>query len=202
MEATDAPDDVRRRLVGPQFGAWPAAGSPTTRLRLAFCRLLAGDCATPDEPCVPLATIRRDGDDVVVEQCLSRTLVPSNVELLGLLGCLAEALQRREPTLEYVGGDGQTAKAGEVVEEPLVVRVVDADGAPVENARVAFRGRAGAGTVGADAASAAETYAGDADDQGEVSAVWRLGTEGLNTIEAAAEGGSRVVFHAMAEGGQ
>jgi len=176
----------------------------TNDLRTLFCTMLEGSCAPPDELCVPLATLTRNGADISVEECLSRTLVPSNAELLGLIGGLFGALSERlaPDVLEYVDGDGQTGKPSQPLDKPLSVEVVDGDGNPVKDANVRFRARAGGGKVGADAASVQDAFEAQTDDAGEASAIWELGAKGLNTIEAAADGGSRIVFHAFAEGGR
>ena len=69
--------------------------------------------------------------------------------------------------LEVVSGDGQSARQGRVLAEPVVVQVNDAGGSAVSGVAVAFSPAAGDGTADPDSATT--------DASGRASAVWTLG---------------------------
>ena len=171
--------------------------------RRVLCAMLAHDCPPPDEPCVPLAIVQL-GDTSGIEACATRTNIYSNETLLDLILCLAEQIAARVQ-IEDAGGDAQTGKAGEVLDNPVAVRVVSG-GAPLAGAKVRFRVRGGGGQVsevpeGDAQPSEADEITIAADDSGIASAEWRLGdAAGLNTVEASVEGESaRMTFHALAK---
>jgi hypothetical protein len=80
--------------------------------------------------------------------------------------------------LQVVSGDGQIGLVGEYLANPIVVRVLDATGAPVAGKGVSWRVTAGAGSI-----FASNGMISDAD--GYVRATWRMGTAaGPNSVEA------------------
>lgn len=73
--------------------------------------------------------------------------------------------------LDVISGDLQNAPVGTELPQPLVARVVDANGTPVPNQVVNFRVISGGGTVFAGS--------GQTNAQGEVRERWTLGTLGV-----------------------
>jgi hypothetical protein len=111
---------------------------------------------------------------------------------VALVACRSDAptVARRPASLVRISGDGQSAPPGEPLEQPLVARLVDADGRPVR--RVDVRWSASAGDV-SPAISAT-------DANGEARAVWKLGTEpGPQRAIAIADGLDPVAFVAFVD---
>jgi MYXO-CTERM domain-containing protein len=77
-------------------------------------------------------------------------------------------------TLEVVSGDMQGAAPGATLAEPVVVRLTDADGAPIEGDAIGFSVSTGGGTASPATATT------DAD--GLAMASWTLGDAGANTL--------------------
>ena len=93
-------------------------------------------------------------------------------------------------TLERVSGDGQSAPPGAALDEPLVARIIDADGRPVR--RIDVRWSASAG----DVSPAVSTT----DANGVAKAIWRLGTAtGTQHATAIADGLAPVEFVAFVD---
>jgi hypothetical protein len=67
--------------------------APATTLRERVCAALLGPCVAPEDDCVPLATLVRRDDTIIVEECRTRTAVYSNATLLDLILCLAERVE-------------------------------------------------------------------------------------------------------------
>ncbi len=99
----------------------------------------------------------------------------------------------RVPTaLSIVDGDGQTGTVGEALAQPLRVRVLDQDGAPLPDQPVAWS--ASAGTLQRDSTTT--------DTAGVARAVLTLGgAPGAHRVTASAGGAVQVVFEATAEAG-
>ena len=95
-------------------------------------------------------------------------------------GTAAEASS--EPAaITIISGDAQAALAGDVLAAPIVIRVEDADGVPVSNAKVTFRVAAGGGNV-----APAEALT---DSRGRAAAAWSMGTTaGQNVLSVNAAG--------------
>ncbi|HEX6694047.1 MAG TPA: Ig-like domain-containing protein, partial [Longimicrobiales bacterium] len=88
--------------------------------------------------------------------------------------------------LEYVDGNAQIGLAGSPLPTPLAVRVVDRKGSPVSGVPIRFVVTQGGGTV-----SPALT---NTDSRGSATAVWTLGAEGPQRLEAiASAAGSRTL---------
>ncbi|HUP02218.1 MAG TPA: hypothetical protein VM737_11970 [Gemmatimonadota bacterium] len=92
---------------------------------------------------------------------------------------------------EAVSGDGQTAPAGSVLPEPLVVRVQNPDGFPVDSHPVTFTVQRSAGEFAGVSADRSGFFAGqvtvDTDATGLARAFLLLGTEaGIHTVTASA----------------
>ena len=102
--------------------------------------------------------------------------------LQSLSAAAAVEVAQEPASLEAVSGDGQAARPGAVLPEPVVVRAVDAGGAPVEGVTVAFAAGEGHGT--ADPAEVATDTAGLA------RTVWTLGdAAGMQTLAASVADG-------------
>lgn len=80
----------------------------------------------------------------------------------------SESLPRVGAALQEVSGNDQSAAAGARVANPVVVRVVDDRGRPVEGELVVFRVVSGGGTLAAGTAQS--------DEAGEARDLWTLGT--------------------------
>ena len=90
---------------------------------------------------------------------------------------LATAMPRAAAQVIAVSGSGQSAIAGSMLEQPLVVRVVDATGAVVPGATVSFAVTSGGGSV------QSPTVVSDA--SGQASTTWRLGAAaGTQSVSA------------------
>jgi hypothetical protein len=125
---------------------------------------------------------------------------------LALMGALAAACggsdlllpsAGRPAAVAIVRGNNQSARIGEPLAEPIVVRVSDASGRPVAQAAVTFAVTSGAG--GALTPQGATT-----DTEGQASTRWSLGTAaGEYTAEARVAGGTvdPVRFTAFAAAG-
>jgi hypothetical protein len=91
--------------------------------------------------------------------------------------------------LDVVSGDKQTAPANTELPKPLIVRVTDANGQPVQGQIVNFRATVGGGSMFAGA--------GSTNTQGVVQDRWMLGPAGPQTAEARAVDnttGAAIVF--------
>lgn len=73
-------------------------------------------------------------------------------------------------------GDGQTAAAGASLPTPVVVRVTDAEGAPVSGEAI---------TLTVEGGGAADPEGGVTDADGRLSVTWRLGDEGAQQLRFA-----------------
>lgn len=94
--------------------------------------------------------------------------------------------------IAVVSGDGQSALAGAGLGAPLVVRVTNADGDPLEGAPVVFRVVSGGGAVNPTGALT------DAD--GRAQTAWTLGTAGNQVAQA--QSGTRVASFTATLSGQ
>lgn len=105
------------------------------------------------------------------------------------------------PRLEIVSGHFQRGIIGGVLPEPLVARLVDGAGLPVEGVPVVFRVRRSDGALPPEGRSRVVLTAAD----GTASADFQLGTragEGIHLVEASAVGfGGPALFHASADPG-
>ena len=86
--------------------------------------------------------------------------------------------------LTVVSGDGQRADAGAALPDPVVVRAIDADGAPVAGATVAFTPGEGGG--------AADPAEARTDAEGLARTVWTLGEADDQTLTAAVADGPSI----------
>jgi len=115
------------------------------------------------------------------------------VACLGLAACGADAPTASAglpAALERVSGDGQSAPPGAALEQPLVARLVDADGRAVRRADVRWEASAGEVTPGVSTTDA----------NGDAKAIWRLGTEtGAQRATATVDGLDAVVFVAFVD---
>ncbi len=95
--------------------------------------------------------------------------------------------------LVKVSGDAQSGTPGTALPQPIVARVTDAHGNPVQGAVVTWNVTGGGGSV--DPISAASSA------NGQVSVTWTLGATGPNTLRATAAG-QEAIFNAMADAPQ
>src|SRR5262249_38711869 len=103
-----------------------------------------------------------------------------------------------------VSGDGQTAGIDELLPAPLVVRVVDGAGAPLQGASVVFRVIQGDGTVGARSDASSRAFVATPEPNGLASARFTLGSRsgtGNQKVRASVVGiDNEVIFTASATG--
>lgn len=103
----------------------------------------------------------------------------------------ATARESSASSLIAISGSGQTGVVASTLPQPLTVRLVDAQSAPVVGATVLFTATGNNGTL---TPTSATTNA-----NGEASASWRLGTvAGTQTVSATSSGASPVSFSASA----
>lgn len=115
------------------------------------------------------------------------------------------AAQSGGPTLERIGGGGQSGVIGAELVDPIRVRLADADGAPLANEQIVFRITKGNGRL--DPANASgRALVTRTDAAGVASAVWSLGTRaGVSSdvveVVAPAIGAAPLTFLANASAG-
>lgn len=106
----------------------------------------------------------------------------------------ATARENGASSLVVISGSGQTGTVASTLTEPLTVRLVDAQSAPVIGATILFTATGSNGTL---TPTSATTNA-----NGEASATWRLGTlAGTQTVSASSGGVTPVSFTATARAG-
>lgn len=175
----------------------------------AACQALGDACPEPEGECVVIAAIflpENPQEAVQVRACGHRRLIYSNGTLFDLIMCLADRVDEccgQVPAalqLRYVAGDAQTAAAGSLLPNPVVVQVVDSNGQSIANEPVVFRVRGGGGAV-LDAANTPQPHITVASDpNGLAKASWQIGpSAGLNTLEASIASGAQVVFSALGQ---
>ncbi len=111
------------------------------------------------------------------------------------------------PYLEIASGDGQGAVAGEMLFDPIAVRVSNLDGTPFAGKVVTIKVTRSDGRLSADAGGeGAMTFQAHADDEGIARAFWRLGSDagqGNNRVRATSTGvQGTVVFGAAGLAGR
>ena len=124
---------------------------------------------------------------------LGTNTVEATVEGLGPVTFTATAAEQATPhSLTKVCGDDQEGTAGALLAEPLVISVVDEDGAAMAGVNVSFTVTAGGGTL---SSATATTNA-----NGRARTWLTLGSElGTNTVEATVEGLEPVTFTAVGQ---
>ncbi|MFL5461261.1 MAG: Ig-like domain-containing protein, partial [Gemmatimonadales bacterium] len=93
--------------------------------------------------------------------------------------------------LQMVNGDDQVGAPGSPLSQPVVVKLLDQDGNPMPDQRVAWVISTGGGTVVPQSPTT--------DENGTASATWTLGSEGPNSVNAVVTGIDPVTFTAMAQ---
>jgi hypothetical protein len=173
-------------LAPPPSCPLPGDSWTATDLDAQLRPLISADCsAVPADSCVPLAHFTPSTNTL---QTHVRPLIYGNRLLYQLLVCLGDQVAQvaGAALLLYESGDGQSAKANQQVAAPLVVRVVDGAGNPVNGAAVAFTA-SGGGVVTAAAPQPAGRY----------ETTWTLGAAGAQAVTAQAAGSTlSVTFHA------
>lgn len=162
------PDSVVVRAVD-------AGGSPVAGVTVVFATGDGHGTADPAEAVTDTAGLVRTMwtlGDVAGPQTLAASVADGPSARVAARGLTAVEVVH---TIEVVSGDGQTADLGAALGDSVVVRAVDAEGAPVEGAAVAFTPGEGHGT--ADPAEAV------ADTEGLARTAWTLGkTVGEQTL--------------------
>ena len=182
----------------------PPAG--VTR-RTVLCHTLGGPCGTPDESCVPIATLDIKGGAIVnVDACTFRTNVYSNAVLLDLILCLAERVDEccgpaaAMMTIAIQSGNNQSAAASQILPQPPITRV-SMGGTAVLNESVTFDVIAGGGVIGASPGALAAQFTVVTNAAGDAALpVWRLGTVAGSSqqVKASISDGAFVIFDAKA----
>lgn len=148
----------------------------------------------PEDSCVPLGRVTLPLAENSIDACTGRPLVYSNALLHELILCLAAQINVLSPgrELQIVSGDGQIGAPGELLDNPLIVEMVDAEGNPISGEIVQFQVTVGNGSV------SQQTVQTDPDGRAETE--WTLGAEeGEQQVNAGAVGTvSTVSWHATA----
>ena len=106
------------------------------------------------------------------------TIVVRGADNVGNTGSTSITLNRVTALgyrLELLSGQDQTAVIGDVLPRPLLVRVVDASGNPVEGRNVVFRVIQGSGRVGAGSAAEDRAFVVATDANGQAQTDFRVG---------------------------
>ncbi|MCG3120761.1 MAG: hypothetical protein ALAOOOJD_03601 [bacterium] len=112
---------------------------------------------------------------------------------------VATATNANAANLEYVSGNNQQAPASQILSQPLVVKVTDANKRAVYGTAVDFTVNFGGGNLNGRGSVTVRT-----DENGRARVNWQLGpTAGVNTVRAAVPGlaGSPIDFQAVAASG-
>ena len=116
------------------------------------------------------------------------TLTASFQDVTGTASVLVE---QTPAALTIVSGDAQEGLTGDPLAEPLVVRVDDAGGSPVEGVAVTF--------VPAEAHGTADPATAETDAEGLAQTTWTLGAEaGAHALTASLDDGTSLQFTASA----
>jgi hypothetical protein len=113
---------------------------------------------------------------------------------------IANAINNPSRNLQEAGGNAQKGEVGQILPEPLLVRVTDKDGNPVAGKAVRFDVTFGGGTV-----NERSTITINSDVFGEARVTWRLGpSAGPHTVRVSSANlvGSPVDFRAEAASGR
>jgi hypothetical protein len=194
-------------------GNWTTGGPPPTTGTLQVTTTTTGSPVDPDgyEVSVdgsPVGTLDANaggaitgvspgsyfvGLNGVAANCQVQGPNPRSVSVTaGGITVAAFTITCQTPTarLERYAGDGQTAKVGTQLANPLGVRVLDGAGDPMPDVTVTWTVRSGGGSV--------RPASSIPDEEGKAFTLWTLGpTSGTNTVEASA-GGATITFTAEA----
>jgi hypothetical protein len=131
----------------------------------------------PAEASIPIARFTPSTNTLEI---LSRPLVYSNPLLYGLICCLAERVSQVAGALLllYQSGDGQSAKTGTNLPQPIVVRAVDAANNPATGLAVQFNVTGGGGSLSPVTEKPGGLY----------EASWKMGPAGPQTVTATVAG--------------
>jgi hypothetical protein len=139
------------------------------------------------DPLPEAPVVWESGDPAVVSVSGSGLLIgqgPGTAEVTATAGeanSAATVIVQSTASLTLQEGNGQTAASGVAVPTPPAVRVRDASNAPVPGVSVRFQAGTASGTV------SGETQTTGADGIARVGS-WRLGSAGINTLNATVEG--------------
>lgn len=131
-----------------QFGQLPLAANGA--LHALLCERIRSPCPPiPEDACVPLARVSLPLTDDSIDPCAVRPLVYSNALLYELILCLTAQIAALSGghSLRIVSGNAQTGAPGELLADPLIVELVDAEGNPVTDGLVRFEVTGGNGSV-------------------------------------------------------
>ena len=115
--------------------------------------------------------------------------------VVAAVGCSGDdlLLPRAPGTVQIVDGNGQEGRSGDVLADPLVVRLVNEAGEGISEQEVRWVPRSGSGTT--------DPATGTTDSEGFATAEWTLGpAAGLQRVDAEAPGLGSVTFTATNTG--
>jgi hypothetical protein len=194
-------------------GSWTTGGPPPTTGTLQVTTSTSGSSPDPDGYLVSVdgdevGTIDASGAGVLIgvppgSYSVSLSGVAPNCHVQGTnpltvtvtaggIAVAAFTITCQAPTLrlEIYAGNGQHAKVGTQLPNPLGVRVLDAAGNPVTDVTVAWVVRSGGGSV--------RPSSSIPDEEGKAFTLWTVGsTSGTNTVDAVA-GTASITFTAEA----
>jgi hypothetical protein len=176
---------VREAGDAPAPRACPIPGAVFTPggLNAALEPWIAADCAPV--PALAAVAVARYTASTDTLDLLSRPMVFGNELLYGLICCLADRVAQLAGAVQllYLSGDGQSAKTGTDLAQPVRVHAVDQTGNPVTGLTVQFSVTAGGGS----AAAVTETPGGIYET------TWTMGPPGPQGLTAKTAGSTLTV---------
>ena len=171
-----------------------AGGSPVAGTAVFFSPAAGSGSVTPGTAPTDMAGEARAswtlGDGFGLQSLVASVADGANT----LFTATAQRPNELADSVRVVSGDGQAARPGKGLRSPIVVRVLDEHGAPVEGATVRFETPLGHGLADPDSVRS--------DHQGEAATTWTLGEKvGLQLLTASVPDGPGVRFTATASVG-
>lgn len=171
-----------------QLGQFPLAANGA--LHALICERIRSPCPPiPEDVCVTLARVSLPLTDDSIDPCAVRPLIYSNALLYELILCLTAQIAALSDghSLRIVSGNGQTGVPGELLADPLIVEMVDAEGNPVTDGLVQFQVTGGNGSV--------SRQNNRTNQQGRAQTRWTLGPEaGEQQVTVSAVGTTSTAF--------
>ena len=159
-----------------------AGGSPVAGTAVFFSPADGSGFVTPGTAPTDMAGEARAswtlGDDFGHQSLVASVADGANT----VFSATAQRPDELADSVEIVSGDGQAARPGKGLRQPIVVRVLDEHDAPVEGATVVFEAPRGHGFADPDSVRS--------DRDGEAATTWTLGEKlGLQLLTASVPGG-------------
>ena len=159
-----------------------AGGSPVAGTAVFFSPADGSGFVTPGTALTDMAGEARAswtlGDDFGHQSLVASVADGANT----VFTAKAQRPEELADSVEIVSGDGQAARPGKGLRQPIVVRVLDEHDAPVEGAAVRFEAPRGHGFADPDSVRS--------DRDGEAATTWTLGEKlGLQLLTASVPGG-------------